>query len=459
MALTIGQDSHYEGNSSWTWRAWIEGPDEQLDAVDHVIYVLHPTFPEPERVVRDRESKFRLEAYGWGVFRLYATVVYKDGTEEPLERDLVFESASEEFPVLPGAEAPAPVKASPGTHEQTAPWRPEGGDADGVFEGGAAAPIAIVGALLGAEDTGKVTRWVNLVGSSGGALVAALLAVGYQPRELDDLLRETDLERFLDRGPWGIFGQAFNLLGHQGMASGKYFTEWLRDRFEERLGKRDPTFADVVDPELVGSLSPTGKYRLRTIASDITSGRMIVFPDDVEQYTDRDGRPFRRDDFPLTDAVRMSMSIPIVFTPQKLHRQEREYYVVDGRLLSSFPISLFDSPNPKRPTWGFHVHGGSGAERLPYRRLSRDLKLIPLTEAMITAVIEAWDTRYLSPDTAARTVNIETRDIRSNDFKLSAEQREELHRCGYQAALEFFGSTRDYFNSFGAGLSEPVAAG
>ncbi len=89
MDLRIEQDFEFQGSDWWRWSVWIEGPDEQLDRVDHVTYVLHPTFPSPVRTVSDRATKFRLETAGWGVFRIYATATTQDGSEVKLEHDLV----------------------------------------------------------------------------------------------------------------------------------------------------------------------------------------------------------------------------------------------------------------------------------------------------------------------------------------------------------------------------------
>ena len=89
MALAICQDQKYLGKDRWEWSVWIDGPREELDGIDHVVYVLHSTFHNPVRTVKDRESKFRLTTSGWGVFTLYAKAVSKDGRETPLQHDLV----------------------------------------------------------------------------------------------------------------------------------------------------------------------------------------------------------------------------------------------------------------------------------------------------------------------------------------------------------------------------------
>ena len=88
-ALKIAQDFEYKGNDWWAWWIWIEGADEDLDRIDHVIYTLHHTFPNPVRTVRDRPSKFRLSTAGWGVFRIYAKIVDKKGESFNLHHDLI----------------------------------------------------------------------------------------------------------------------------------------------------------------------------------------------------------------------------------------------------------------------------------------------------------------------------------------------------------------------------------
>jgi transcription initiation factor IIF auxiliary subunit len=86
--FTILQWERYDGEDWWKWAVWLEGRDEALDRVDFVEWSLHPTFPNPVRKKRDRASKFRLEAGGWGVFQIIARVQLKDGPEIKLRHYL-----------------------------------------------------------------------------------------------------------------------------------------------------------------------------------------------------------------------------------------------------------------------------------------------------------------------------------------------------------------------------------
>jgi hypothetical protein len=79
VTLRVKQDSVYQGNNWWKWSVWLEGRPKDLAVVDHVVYTLHPTFPDPVRIVRDRRTGFRLESSGWGEFELYLEIVDKNG--------------------------------------------------------------------------------------------------------------------------------------------------------------------------------------------------------------------------------------------------------------------------------------------------------------------------------------------------------------------------------------------
>jgi predicted acylesterase/phospholipase RssA len=128
------------------------------------------------------------------------------------------------------------------------------------------------------------------------------------------------------------------------------------------------------------------RYRLRVIASDVSEGRMLVLPDDIEDYEDEDGRPLTRDTFPIARAVRMSMSFPYFFEPVTLRRNGEPHLIVDGGLLSNFPIFLFDGDKPplRRWTFGFRLFSGAPPERPPYRRVPRPLWELPLAKAMFS---------------------------------------------------------------------------
>ena len=344
--------------------------------------------------------------------------------------------------------------------------------ADGVFEGGGVKGIAFAGALAAAEQDAGVREWVNLAGTSAGSIVSALLVAGYDAAGLQAILAGAHYKRFADCGIGGmrIGGLANAVTRLRGMAPGKYFKEWMSEQLAAsplatELGKSELTFADVKRrdlpprselPDVSEEKYEIATYRLHVIASDITTGRMLILPNDLPDYQDGDGKPFDKDSFPVVDAVRMSMSYPFLFAPVTLHRQGNPCYIVDGGLLSNFPIWLFDSPHPKRPTWGFRLHPGTNpTEGLPYRKIPRPLWAVPLLKAMFSAATEAWDRQHLAQAVSARTVSLPTHDIATTNFALTKNDADNLYAWGNTAAHTFFTdeAQQTYLNGFGKAVA------
>lgn len=91
MSYQIAQDFEYAGNDYWRWWAWIEADDAELDAVQAVVWILHPTFKQSRVLIADRASKFQLKTAGWGTFLLRAEVALKCGEKHLLKHNLRLE--------------------------------------------------------------------------------------------------------------------------------------------------------------------------------------------------------------------------------------------------------------------------------------------------------------------------------------------------------------------------------
>jgi transcription initiation factor IIF auxiliary subunit len=88
VALSVQQSQTYLGNDRWQWSVWLTGSEEELDSVDHVMYILHPTFSKPVRQISDRATNFRLDTSGWGTFTLHLRIEHRDGHETSIDHDL-----------------------------------------------------------------------------------------------------------------------------------------------------------------------------------------------------------------------------------------------------------------------------------------------------------------------------------------------------------------------------------
>jgi NTE family protein len=332
-----------------------------------------------------------------------------------------------------------------------------------VFEGGGVKGIAFAGALAAAEREIGIREWVNVAGTSAGAIAACLLAAGYGAEQLRAIMRDVDYRGFADYGFGGkLIGGPLNALRRRGIVRGEYFRQWLHERLAASpLGRPDPTFADLERYDIPADAAPeqreAARFRLRVIASDVSEGRMLVLPQDIHSYEDARGDRLRPETLRVVDAVRMSMSFPFFFDPVTLRKGGRPHLIVDGGLLSNFPVWLFDGPTaPRRPTFGFRLHPGHGPERPYYARVPRPLWELPLAKALLHAATDAWDQR-MEHASRVRTVPIPTLDVATLNFDLSPEDAERLYDSGLRAATEFFQTQTSYVNQFGHTAPGPAA--
>ena len=298
--------------------------------------------------------------------------------------------------------------------------------ADAVFEGGGVKGIGLVGAVAAAEERGY--QWENVAGTSAGAIVAALLAAGYNSAELRNVMQELDYNRlkdasFLDKVP--LVGPIASLIFEKGIYEGKFFENWMAELLR---AKKVRTFGDLI----VGKNQDNEQYRfkLRVIASDISQGRMLALPQDISEYG------IRPEDLNVAAAVRMSMSIPFFYEPVKLKNMKTNQtsYIVDGGLLSNFPVWLFDTAGgvPEWPTFGFKlVEPEEGA-------LNEVRGPISLLTALFSTMMEAHDARYIKDENFVRTIPIPTLGIGTTEFNITRERSEELYQSGRKAAEQFF---------------------
>jgi NTE family protein len=223
--------------------------------------------------------------------------------------------------------------------------------ADGVFEGGGVKGIAFVGALQAFEEAGY--RWQNVAGTSAGAVASAMVAAGYTAAELREIMEtRVEFRRMMDGGTLGkvpLLGSWLNLLIHEGFYRGDYFLGVMRTLLAEKVGKERVTFGDLTLPKepIDSEEAYLGrfKYRLHVVASNITRNELMVLPQDVAKLG------LDPDEFEVALAVRMSISIPYFFMPVRAAEAASpgaKHWVVDGGLLSNFPIRYFDSPPARR---------------------------------------------------------------------------------------------------------------
>jgi NTE family protein len=308
--------------------------------------------------------------------------------------------------------------------------------ADLVFEGGGVKGIGLAGAYAALEQRGVIRK--NVAGTSAGAITAALVAVGYTAEELDRVLLDLPFAKFKDKG-WedripGV-GRHVGVLRNLGIYEGKAFRDWMGGLLEERGITR---FGQLVDEH---AEDPANRWTLRVIASDVTQRRMLVLPNDAHRLG------VDPDDMLVADAVRMSMSIPIFFEPVRHWnpKTRREHLIVDGGMLSNFPVWLFDCKDrdPRWPTFGLMLvepqpAARSIAEPLPgeEREVGRG-SLLDYVKSLAHTMMEAHDRLYIEKANYARTIAIPTIGVTTTEFDIDRGRIDALYESGHAAVGRF----------------------
>jgi NTE family protein len=261
-----------------------------------------------------------------------------------------------------------------------------------IFEGGGAKGITHVGALKALREKYWV---VGAAGTSAGAIVAALTAVGYQADEIFDATKDTDILKengssptlLLGRIPWWLMSNSVRALpgtlalavwgiviflvlrwldiapGRRWWAlfpilltaltaaipglpvlttGGVFRTKGMRDMLDSVLRKRleeyykqrgiERSIGEYVTFEDMSPRTVADTCSLRIIVTDAKNGRIM-------QFDERTGSAS------VADAVAASAALPLVFRPPTIRGfpDAEKSVFVDGGLVSNLPVWAFVS--------------------------------------------------------------------------------------------------------------------
>lgn len=319
--------------------------------------------------------------------------------------------------------------------------------ADLVLSGGGVKGIGLVGAVVALMEAGYTAQRVS--GTSAGSIVGAIVAAAsyggqMTATQVKDLALELDYRKFVDPGLFErvpVVGPPLAVLKGTGIYKGDYAHDWVSSQLKN-LGFT--TFGDLAIDDR--DLPEEQRYKLVVTVADVTTGQLVRLPWDYRRVYGLDP-----DEQFVADAVRASMSIPFFFRPVSLRGTTgRTSTLVDGGLLSNFPIDSLDRTDGKKPRWP-----SFGVTVLPNLPDGND-KVIPalapfrllgpphLLESVITTVLVGRDQAYLNqPWVNARAIRVDSTDVGFLDFDISDNEIEALYVQGYAAAEKFL-STWDW---------------
>jgi predicted acylesterase/phospholipase RssA len=362
---------------------------------------------------------------------------------------------------------------------------------DLVFEGGGAKGMVFVGAYDELVNRGHTAG--RLLGTSAGAITAVLLAAGYTPKEMLDALNEREngkpvfagfmgepppftreeiqasairkllrdvnlkvvpdfLENKMDDAIAEMLAEKsrsrhfFAFVERGGWYAADRFITWLQSKLDTgpwKTGQRH--FSGMTLKQFYDE----AQVDLSVVASDTTDGRLLV----LNHHT--------APDCPLVWSVRMSMSIPLVWNEviwedgwgNYLGRPMKGHIIVDGGMLSNFPIELFISdelqvtrlmgPKQDNPVLGLLID-----ESLPVETAKRgllvdmdvkpgELKTVQRFKRLIDTMTGAHD-KMVIEEFEHLVVRLPAAGYGTTEFDMSDERRNALVAAGERAVGAYF---------------------
>ena len=285
-----------------------------------------------------------------------------------------------------------------------------------VLSGGGAKGIAHIGVIQALEDNDIPIDYIT--GTSMGAIVGGLYAAGYSPAEMLDLIQSKGFKYWstgtIDPSDIYYFGQ------------GEPMPRWA----SINLNLRESSPTDGILPSSLISPLPMNiafvelfaKYTaqcrgdfdrlfvpLRTVTSDVYHKHKVVCSSGS-----------------LGDAIRASMSFPIVFTPIEMD----SVLVYDGGIYDNFPVDVMRDEFSPDIMVGVDV---SSPDKKPERN-----NIMQQVEDMI---IQNND--YSLPDDEGIKLRVKVQQFGLLDF----EKCMQIYRIGYGCAMEMMDSIKSRISS------------
>ena len=281
-----------------------------------------------------------------------------------------------------------------------------------VLSGGGAKGMTHIGIIRALEENNIPIDYIT--GTSMGAIIGSLYAMGYSPDDMEALLRSEDFKRWYSGQIEPEYGYYFK----QNRPTPEFFN--IRFSFKDSLHIKpqilptsmvNPIQMNLVFVELFARATAAcnGDFNhlfvpFRCIASDVYNKRPLIM---------------RKGD--LGDAVRASMSFPFVFKPIEID----SVLAYDGGIYNNFPTDIM------REDFRPGVIIGSVVAANPGKPKEKDL--MSQLENMIMQ-----KTDYTLPDSLGIVMTFKYDDVSLLDF----DRLQELHDIGYNRTISLMDSIK-----------------
>ena len=293
------------------------------------------------------------------------------------------------------------------------------------FSGGGALGLAYAGVVEELAKRGILDNTKTFVGSSAGSIISMVLALGYEPAKVIEIVRTTEFAKFLDapfvdlakiikdpnyltKHPEQMALIAVNLFGTFAMCAGEVAREWLQKLITDAGFNKDITFRQLK--------KNTGNTLIVTVCDLAHTKEWYVNPKD-------------NPDIKVLDAVNTSMSIPFVFRPRDVFNTGNRG-VVDGGTVDNYPVTELTD-------WlGFILETKESVLKPVYKPINTIFDYI--SGLVDTLRATKYNEVFGKQENIDRTIFIDPLGLGSLDFDMSPEQKEALVNSGKKAVQSYF---------------------
>lgn len=280
-----------------------------------------------------------------------------------------------------------------------------------VLEGGGVRGVAFIGALQELKKAGILDQIRCVVGSSIGAVHALYIVLGIDLDVMEQFYLKTDFNDYRDISSLYV-KEIFRFITKKGFDSGCKLKKWFEKLLYTETGKKDITFKELYE---------------RTNKNLVITGTNLNIR--KTEYFSHKNTP----DMKVADALRISISLPIYFTPCRYNGS----LYVDGGYLNNYPIWYFDEEFIEG-----HEHKVLGLKLLSEHEEptddidSRHLPVDSLKKYLLSLLNTAFahiERSYIKPGYWERTIPIKTKNIDSTDFGIGEKEKRCLIDNGRKA--------------------------
>lgn len=274
-----------------------------------------------------------------------------------------------------------------------------------ALAGGGLKGLAHIGALKALEELGIEIDYIT--GTSSGAMMAALYAMGYTPEEMIQVTKESykkiikfKKRVFLKAGIKFLLSRKIEL---QGIINGEEI-EHIIEKYAQQ--KEIRKMSDIQK-----------KFAMITVDSKTTKKTILTSTNDINREKDVE----YLSNIPIGKAVHASMSFPAIFTPCKY----KEYCFIDGGTVDNLPVqTLKDIGAEKTIALSFKLDEFEGTENL-FATILRACDIFSMKDVKIgqnlsdiNIEINANEVKLLQIDDVDKTISIGYNTVMENKEKI-----------------------------------------